>query len=131
MTPSATRGSPGWVIVKAIDHTNIDLDGWMAGPWRNAGRRRPRQTPAPDGPLRGEKIALIASRHDTTLPAEIGAAGGRIMANVGRTTTMLVVAGPRPFSSGVRGMNASLNVIGIVTVPPLVPGPRIRISFDP
>lgn len=98
----------GWVIVKAIDHTNIDLDGWMASPWRNAGRRRPRQTPAPDGPLRGEKIALIASPHDTTLPAEIAAAGGRIMANVGRTTTMLVVAGPRPFSPGVRGMNAFL-----------------------
>jgi len=32
----------------------------------------------------------------------IAAAGGRIMANVGRTTTILVVAGARPFSSGVR-----------------------------
>lgn len=98
----------GWVIVKAIDHTGIDLDGWMAEPWRNPGRRRPRPSPASSGPLLGEKIVLIASPHDVSLPAEIAAAGGRFMANVGRTTTMLVVAGPRPFSAGVRSTNTFL-----------------------
>jgi DNA polymerase-3 subunit epsilon len=47
-------------------------------------------------------VVIIASPHNTELPMEIAAAGGRVMANVGQTTTMLVVAGARPFSSGVR-----------------------------
>ncbi|MBY0396841.1 MAG: transposase, partial [Thermoleophilia bacterium] len=55
-----------------------------------------------EGPLAGEKVAIIASPHDTDLPARIAAAGGRVMAGVGRTTTLLVIAGDRPFSSGVR-----------------------------
>lgn len=98
----------GWVIVKAMDHTGIDLDGWMTAPWRQRSPRRQRPTPASSGPLQGERIALIASPHDTSLPAEIAAAGGRLMANVGRTTTLLVVAGQRPFSSGVRSTNTFL-----------------------
>lgn len=95
----------GWVIVKAIDHTGIDLESWMARPWRHASRRRPRPQAASSGPLLGEKVAVISSPHDTSLMAEIAAAGGRVMANVGRTTTMLVVAGTRPFSPGLRSTN--------------------------
>ena len=90
----------GWVVVRAMEKTGLDIAGYLAAPWRGATPRRP--APATKGPLAGERIAIIASPHNTELPAEIAAAGGRVMANVGRTTTMLVVAGSRPFSSGVR-----------------------------
>ncbi|MFA7645635.1 MAG: exonuclease domain-containing protein [Phenylobacterium sp.] len=91
----------GWVVVRAMEKTGLDLAGYMAAPWRQTSRRA-RPTPAATGPLAGERVAIIASPHNTELPAQIAAAGGRVMANVGRTTTMLVVAGRRPFSSGVR-----------------------------
>lgn len=90
----------GWVVVHAMQATGLDLAGYLAAPWRDT-RRRARPAPASTGPLHGERVAVIASPH-SDLPAEIAAAGGRIMAGVGRSTTMLVVAGVRPFSSGVR-----------------------------
>jgi DNA polymerase III subunit epsilon len=90
----------GWVVVRAMEKTGLDIAGYLAAPWRGEPRRRP--PPAAKGPLAGERVAVIASPHNAELPAQIAAAGGRLMANVGRTTTMLVVAGTRPFSSGVR-----------------------------
>jgi DNA polymerase-3 subunit epsilon len=91
----------GWVVVRAMEQTGLDLEGYMAGPWRGRPRRaRPR--PAAAGPLRGERVAVITSPHDQDLPKAIAEAGGRLMAGVGRTTTMLVVAGARPFSMGLR-----------------------------
>jgi DNA polymerase-3 subunit epsilon len=92
----------GWVVIHAMERTGLDIAGYLAAPWRGDSSRRPRPTPAPKGPLAGERVAIIASPHDTRLPAEIAAAGGRVMANVGRTTSLLVVAGARPFSAGVR-----------------------------
>lgn len=92
----------GWVVVRAMEKTGLDIAGYLAAPWRGETPRRRRPAPAPRGPLAGERVAIIASPHDTRLPAQIAAAGGRVMADVGRTTTMLVVAGARPFSAGVR-----------------------------
>jgi DNA polymerase-3 subunit epsilon len=92
----------GWVVVRAMEKTGLDIAGYLAAPWRAATPRRARPAPAADGPLAGERVAIIASPHNTDLPGEIAAAGGRVMANVGSKTTMLVIAGPRPFSSGVR-----------------------------
>ena len=92
----------GWVVVRAMEKTGLDIAGYLAAPWRSETPRHRRPTPAEKGPLAGERVAIIASPNNTELPAEIAAAGGRVMANVGRTTTMLVVAGTRPFSSGVR-----------------------------
>lgn len=94
----------GWVIVKAMDHTGIDLDGWMAGPWRTQPSRSAKSrwpAPAPDGPLAGERVAFMSRHSDPELPGLVAAAGGRIMAGVGETTTLLVVAAARPFTFGV------------------------------
>lgn len=102
----------GWVVVRAMEKTGLDLAGYLAAPWRGQPKSR-RPAPAAKGPLAGERVAIIASPHNTELPAQIAAAGGRIMANVGRTTTMLVVAGTRPFSSGVRTTNSFLKAEAI------------------
>lgn len=92
----------GWVVVLAMEKTGLGIAGYLAAPWRGETSRSRRPKPAAQGPLAGERVAIIASPHNTELPADIAGAGGRVMANVGQTTTMLVVAGTRPFSSGVR-----------------------------
>lgn len=92
----------GWVVVRAMEKTGLDISGYLAAPWRGEAQRRARPHAAAKGPLAGERVAIIASPHNSELPALIASAGGRVMADVGRTTTMLVVAGVRPFSSGVR-----------------------------
>lgn len=88
----------GWVVVKAIDHTGLSLADWLAPP------RRPGPAPraAPDGPLRGERVAILGEARDGALAHRIAAAGGLVMSSVGTTTTMLVVAGNEPFSASVR-----------------------------
>lgn len=102
----------GHVIIRAMEKSGLDLAGYLAAPWRGAPRPK-RPKPAPRGVLAGERVAIIASPHNTELPAAIAAAGGRIMANVGQTTTMLVVAGTRPFSSGVRTTTSFLKAEAI------------------
>ena len=103
----------GWVVQRAMEKTGLDIAGYLATPWRGGAPRAPRPKPAGHGPLAGERIAIIASPHNAELPGEIARAGGRIMANVGQTTTMLVVAGGRPFSSGVRTTAAFLRAEAI------------------
>lgn len=92
----------GWVIVKAIDHTGIALDEWLAPP-RKPG---PAPKPAPDGPLKGERIAILGEPRDGPLAARIAALGGRIVSAVGNTTTMLVIAGRAPFGYSIRNSGA-------------------------
>ncbi|MDP3747168.1 MAG: exonuclease domain-containing protein [Phenylobacterium sp.] len=102
----------GWVVVRAMEKTGLDIAGYLAAPWRGTPRPR-RPKPAAQGPLAGERVAIITSPHNTELPTEIAAAGARIMASVGQTTTMLVVAGTRPFSSGVRATASFLKAEAI------------------
>ncbi|MES3152575.1 3'-5' exonuclease [Sphingomonas faeni] len=92
----------GWVIVKAIDHTGIALDEWLAPP-RKPG---PAPRPAPDGPLSGERIAILGQPRDGPLACRIAALGGRIVSAVGNTTTLLVIAGRAPFAYSVRNSGA-------------------------
>ena len=84
----------GMVIVRAIDHTGIDLAGWLtpASPARGAVPK-----PAPDGPLKGERIAILGAPRHGPLAHWLAGAGARIVASVGTTATMLVISADQPF----------------------------------
>jgi len=84
----------GIVIVRAIEHTGIDLAGWLA-PMR--GRSGPAPKPAPTGPLKGQRVAILGAPRDGPLARCLASEGARIVAAVGSTTTMLVIADDQPF----------------------------------
>ena len=57
----------------------------------------PAPKPAPDGPLIGQRVAMLGEPRHGELAHRIAAQGGRIVAAVGKTTTMLVVCADEPF----------------------------------
>jgi DNA polymerase-3 subunit epsilon len=95
----------GWVLVKASEHTGIDLDGWISRPWRGAPRRRSGRSAAPEaaasGPLLGMRVAILGQRRDGPLAQMIAAAGGRVVTSVSARTDLLAVSGNRPFDEGL------------------------------
>ncbi|WP_232494724.1 exonuclease domain-containing protein [Novosphingobium kaempferiae] len=88
----------GMVIVKAIDHTGIDLKGWLAKPERC---RAKAPVPAATGPLEGERVCILGEPRDGPLAHFVANAGGRVVASVGATTTMLLVARQQPYGRWV------------------------------
>jgi DNA polymerase III subunit epsilon len=84
----------GMVIVRAIEHTGIDLQGWLAKP---ATARAKAPQPAADGALSGERVAILGEPVDGALAQWVAQAGGRVVASVGTTTTMLVIARRQPY----------------------------------
>lgn len=90
----------GIVIVRAIEHTGMGLSGWLA-PAR--ARRGPAPKAAADGPLKGERVALLGAARDGKLARCLAGAGARIMSGVGTTTTMLVISDDQPFGRFVSG----------------------------
>jgi DNA polymerase-3 subunit epsilon len=88
----------GMVIVKAIDHTGIGLRGWLS---MSTARQNPAPKPAPEGPLKGERIAILGGTRDGALAQWIASAGGRVVSSVGATTTLLVVSVDQPFGKWV------------------------------
>ena len=88
-----------------MNHTGIDLDGWMAGPWRGAPRRRSVRSatpePAASGALLGLRVAILGQPRDGPLAHMIAAAGGRVVTAIGAKTDLLAVAGNRPFDEGL------------------------------
>ena len=84
----------GMVIVRAIEHTGIDLAGWLAPA---TGRAGPAPQPAAEGPLKGQRIAILGAARDGALAHRLAAAGARIVASVGTTTKMLVISNEQPF----------------------------------
>jgi DNA polymerase-3 subunit epsilon len=82
------------VIVRAIDHTGIDLAGWMSPP---RGRGGPAPQRAADGPLKGQRAALLGASRDGPLAAWLAQAGARVVSSVGTTSTLLVVGRDQPF----------------------------------
>ena len=83
----------GMVIVRAIEHTGIDLAGWLA-PSRQTGRA---PKAAATGPLKGERVAILGAPRDGPLAHRLAAAGARVVASVGTTMTTLVIANEQPF----------------------------------
>jgi DNA polymerase-3 subunit epsilon len=92
----------GWVIVRAIEHTGLSLADWLAPP-RQPG---PAPKPVPDGPLTGERVAILGESRDGALAHAIAGLGGLIHSSVGLTTTMLVVAADEPFGRSIRESTA-------------------------
>ncbi len=84
----------GMVVVRAIDHTGIDLETWLK-PATFGSVAAPK--PAPAGPLRGERIAILGAPRHGTLAQDLAQAGGGIVASVGRTTSILVVSNDQPY----------------------------------
>ena len=84
----------GMVIVRAIEHTGIGLAGWLSP---TSGRRGPAPKAAAIGPLKGQRVAILGAARDGELARCLAAAGARVMASVGATTTMLVISDDQPF----------------------------------
>lgn len=84
----------GLVIIRAIEHTGIELAGWLA-PTNVRGGPAPK--PAGTGPLKGQRIAILGASRDGVLAQALAASGARIVASVGVTTTMLVISDSQPF----------------------------------
>lgn len=84
----------GMVIVRAIEHTGIALEDWMkpANP-----RGGPAPKPAAEGPLKGQRVAILGAPRDGDLGRWLAAAGARVSASVGTTSTMLVVSTAQPY----------------------------------
>jgi DNA polymerase-3 subunit epsilon len=84
----------GMVVVRAIEHTGIGLAGWLTPASQ---RSAPAPKPAPTGPLKGERIAILGASRHGALAEALAAAGARVVASVGTTTTMLVISNEQPF----------------------------------
>lgn len=84
----------GIVVVRAMEETGIDLAGWLTPA---ASRSSPAPRPAADGPLKGHRIAILGAARDGVLACMLAQAGARVVASVGTTTTILVVASDQPF----------------------------------
>lgn len=84
----------GMVIVRAIEHTGIELADWLKPLNTRSG---PAPKPAADGPLKGHRVALLGAARDGTLARWLAAAGARVVASVGSTSTMLVISDDQPF----------------------------------
>ncbi|UAK26742.1 exonuclease domain-containing protein [Sphingomonas nostoxanthinifaciens] len=84
----------GMVIVKAIDHTGIDLATWLKP-------TQPRGGPAPkaaaDGHLKGHRAAILGAPRDGALGLWLAGMGARVVASIGTTSTMLVISKDQPF----------------------------------
>ncbi|MFT3968093.1 MAG: 3'-5' exonuclease [Sphingobium sp.] len=88
----------GLVVLKAMEHTGIDLHEWMNAPARSTAVAPP---PAATGPLKGERVAILGEARDGKLAHVIAGAGGRLVSSVGSTTTMLIVATRQPYGRWV------------------------------
>ncbi|WP_235512605.1 exonuclease domain-containing protein [Sphingomonas sp. Leaf17] len=92
----------GWVIVRAIAHSGLTLADWLA-PLRPPG---PAPRPAPEGPLSGQRIAILGQPRDGPLAHRLAAAGGRVMTAISAGTTILVVSGGDPIGPAARNSAA-------------------------
>lgn len=90
----------GMVIVKAIDHTGIPLEGWLTGPTTRRAAPAPRA--APEGPLKGERVFILGEPRDGPLAQRFAALAARVVSSVGPSTTMVAIVGPEPYGYDIR-----------------------------
>ncbi|WP_243652425.1 exonuclease domain-containing protein [Novosphingobium sp. PhB165] len=88
----------GIVILRAIESTGVDLEGWMTKPQRVRGKA---PAPAASGPLSGARLAVLGEARDGPLAQWAAQAGARVVSTVGMTTTMLVIASAQPYGRWV------------------------------
>ncbi|ONF96048.1 3'-5' exonuclease [Sphingomonas jeddahensis] len=92
----------GMVVVRAMDHTGIDLAGWLQPVKQSVAAPKP----APEGPLKGQRIAILGAPRHGPLAASLAAAGGRVVASVGNSTTLLVISNDQPYGRFVHASPA-------------------------
>ena len=85
----------GMIVVKAIEQSGLSLSQWMTPPVRQ--RAGPAPSPAPDGPLGRERVAILGQPRNGPIARHVARSGGRVVSAVGSTTTLLVVVGDEPF----------------------------------
>lgn len=85
----------GLIVVKASEATGIPLEGWLTSPRRTSAPPAPK--PAAEGALVGQRIAILGEPRHGELAHRIAAQGGRVVAAVGKTTTLLAVCAEEPF----------------------------------
>ncbi|MET1755655.1 exonuclease domain-containing protein [Novosphingobium sp. RD2P27] len=85
----------GMVVVRAIDHTGIELAGWLELAKQRSSPSAPKA--APVGPLKGCRVAILGASRNGVLAHWLASAGARVVASVGTTTTMLVISDEQPF----------------------------------
>lgn len=83
----------GMVVVRVIDHTGIDLAGWL----KPANARGPAPKAAASGPLKGQRVAILGAPRDGPLADWLAGLGAQVVSGVGSTSTMLVISASRPF----------------------------------
>nr|WP_294192348.1 3'-5' exonuclease [uncultured Sphingomonas sp.] len=84
----------GMVIVRAMEHTGMDLAGWLAP---SSPPRVKAPPPALYGPLKGERIVILGEPRNGPIARRLAGEGARIMAAVGVSTTRLVISDKQPF----------------------------------
>lgn len=85
----------GMIVVRAIEHTGTPLAEWLMPTKARSVGAAP--APAPSGPLKGERVAILGQPRNGPLAHRIAASGGRVVSGVGSTTTILAVVGDEPF----------------------------------
>lgn len=83
----------GLVVVRAMQHTGASLDDLLAP----SSPRGAAPKPAKEGPLKGQRVAILGDARDGPLAHRLAALGARIVATVGKTSTMLVIGKAQPF----------------------------------
>jgi hypothetical protein len=90
---------PNWGWIDFGIGASPSIDGLPYVPRKASTRPEPSQT----GSLVGEWVALIGATDDGELAKQLARNGAKIMAGVGKSTTLLVVAEERPFTPGLVG----------------------------
>lgn len=89
---------------------------------RKPSRSTKRPEAASSGPLAGHWVVLVGARSDSEIAEELAGVGAKIMQGLGKSTTLLVVAGEEPFDFSIRRSATFLRAEEMIST-----GARLRI----